>query len=51
MGDIMTNEEWATESMKIAPNVKKWLDEHKLIKDESYNSELIRLLKIPEKEA
>jgi hypothetical protein len=47
----MTNEEWATESVKISPSTKQWLDEKKLIKDESYNSELIRLLKIPKKEA
>jgi len=43
----MPNEDWATESVKIAPSTKKWLDEHKLIDDESYNSELVRLLKIP----
>jgi len=43
----MANDEWATDSMKVSPRVKKWLDNHKLIKDESYNSQLIRLLKIP----
>lgn len=39
------------EPIKVSPRLKKWLDNHKLIKDESYNSELLRLLKIPDKEA